>query len=76
MGEGASKFSVTVSPEVVTLVSGPPSAFHSDWRSSAPFSFRTLNENATSAGVIGVPSLNFTPLRIVKVSAVRLEFQL
>jgi len=67
---------VTVSPELVTLVSGPPSAFQSDCRSSAPFSFRTLKENATSAGVIGVPSLNFTPLRIVKVSCVKAEFQL
>ena len=37
-------------------------------RSSAGNFFIRLNVNATSAAVNGLPSLNFTPLRMVKVS--------
>ena len=39
-------------------------------RSSPENFFSRLNVNATSAAVIGVPSLNFTPLRMLKVSTV------
>jgi len=55
--------SVTVLPELFTLEMASPA------RLIALLFFTRLYVNTTSAGVIGVPLLNFTPCRIVNVTA-------
>ena len=56
----------TWSPCWVTL----DSTDQTEFRSRVLYFFIRLKVKATSAAVIGVPSLNFTPLRMVKVSSV------
>ena len=58
------KVITTLLPCWVTL----DSTDQTEFRSSAGNFFIRLKVNATSAAVIGVPSLHLTPLRIVNVS--------